>query len=50
MATTPSVKGIFVGTLNMIPLLLPQFTELFGILMFIASILTFNYYAYTGLK
>ncbi|CAD8154667.1 unnamed protein product [Paramecium octaurelia] len=50
IATTPSVKGIFVGTIAMVPLLMPQFAELFGIIMFIASILTSNYYAYTGLK
>ncbi|CAD8091526.1 unnamed protein product [Paramecium sonneborni] len=50
IATTPSIKGIFVGTIDMLPLLMPQFTELFGILMFIASILTSNYFAYTGLK
>ncbi|CAD8055986.1 unnamed protein product [Paramecium primaurelia] len=50
IATTPSVKGIFVGTVAMVPLLMPQFAELFGIIMFIASILTSNYYAYTGLK
>ncbi|CAD8063634.1 unnamed protein product [Paramecium primaurelia] len=50
IATTPSVKGIFVGTIDMLPFLMPQFTQLFGIIMFIASILTSNYFAYIGLK
>ncbi|CAD8175166.1 unnamed protein product [Paramecium octaurelia] len=50
IATTPSVKGIFVGTIDMLPFLMPQFTQLFGIIMFIASILTSNYSSYTGLK